>query len=269
VSGRGVSGGVVSGAAVGRDEIATSGPRVAVSGVLRGWEGAERTGVNASYVRSVLRAGGVPLILPPLLGAPRAAAALEACDALVLTGGEDVDPGLYGEGPAPLLGTVDRERDLFEMALFAAAQQREIPLLGICRGIQLINVALGGTLWQDLPSQRQCLVDHEPRVPRERRTHRVDLTPGSRVAQLLGAERLEVNSIHHQAIKDLAPALVASGWAEDGLVESVESGAGRSWLVAVQWHPEEMHADAAAPERGLFSALVDAASERVLAHSLR
>jgi putative glutamine amidotransferase len=258
----------VTGGAAGRDEIA-AGPRIAVSGVVRGWEGAERTGVNAAYVRSVLRAGGVPVILSPLIGAARAAAALEGADGLLLTGGEDVDPGFYGEGPSALLGTVDRERDRFEMALFAAARQREIPVLGICRGIQLVNVALGGTLWQDLPSERQCLVDHEPRAPRERRTHRVDLAPGSRVARLLGTERLEVNSIHHQGIKALAPGLVASGWAEDGLIESVESAPDGGWLVAVQWHPEEMHADAAAPERGLFSALVDAASERALAHSPR
>lgn len=258
----------MSGGAAERDESAM-GPRIAVSGVVRGWEGAERTGVNASYVRSVLKAGGVPVILSPLVGAARAAAALDGCDGLLLTGGEDVDPGLYGEGPSPLLGTVDRERDLFELALFAAARPREIPVLGICRGIQLVNVALGGTLWQDLASERRCLVDHEPRAPRERRTHRVDLAAGSRVARLLGAERLEVNSIHHQGIKTLAPGLVASGWAEDGLVESVESAPDGGWLVAVQWHPEEMHADAAAPERGLFSALVDAASGRALAHSPR
>jgi len=226
--------------------------------------------VPAGYVDAVQRAGGIAVLLPPdetLLD--DVDPLLDPLDGVILAGGVDVGPQTYGADPHPATDVPNELRDAFEIAVARRALEREIPLLGICRGIQLINVALGGTLWQDLPSQRQCLVDHEPRAPRERRTHRVDLTPGSRIAQLLGTERLEVNSIHHQAIKDLAPALIASGWAEDGLVESVESGAGRSWLVAVQWHPEEMHADAAAPERGLFSALVDAASERVLAHSLR
>lgn len=237
-------------------------PRIAVSGVLRDWQDACRAGVNAAYVRSVAQAGGVPLILSQLMGADRAARALEGCEGLVLTGGEDVDPGHYGADPSPALGSVDTGRDRFELALFAAARAVGLPILGICRGIQLINVALGGTLYQDLPSERPGPVDHNPDVARNTRSHHVRLEPGSRAARALGVDRLVPNSFHHQAVKQLAPGLVATGWTDDGLIEAVEGDPGDGWLLAVQWHPEEMHADRAAPERGLFRALVEEAARR-------
>ena len=234
--------------------------RIAVSGVVRTWEGADRTGVNAAYVHALLAAGGVPLILSPLMGASLAGSALDGCDGLLLTGGEDIDPSWYGADPSPLLSPPSRERDLFELALFAVARQRELPILGVCRGIQLINVALGGTLFQDLPSERPGNVQHSPPGSRDTRTHPVRIQPGSRAAAALETTTVTVNSVHHQAIKDLAPSLVASGWTDDGLIEVVESGPGLSWMLAVQWHPEEMHADRLAPEHGLFSALVSEAS---------
>jgi putative glutamine amidotransferase len=233
--------------------------RIAVSGVVRSWEGAERTGVNASYVRALLAAGGVPLILSPLIGASLAGSALDGCDGLLLTGGEDIDPSWYGADPSPLLSPPSRDRDLFELALFAVARQRELPILGICRGIQLINVALGGTLFQDLPSESPGSVDHSPLAARDSRSHPVRIQPGSRVAAALDATTATVNSVHHQAIKDLAPGLVATGWSSDGSIEASESEPGASWILAVQWHPEEMYADRQAPDRGLFSALVSEA----------
>ncbi len=235
-------------------------PRIAVSGVLRHWQDACRAGVNAAYVSAVARAGGVPLILSQLMGESHAARALEGCHGLLLTGGEDVDPRHYGAEPSSALGSVDRERDGFELALFAAARTAGLPILGICRGIQLVNVALGGTLYQDLPSERPGPVDHNPDAARSARTHHVRLEPESRAARALGVDRLVPNSFHHQAIKDLAPALIASGWSDDGLIEAVEGRAGDPWLLAVQWHPEEMHADVTAPERGLFGALIEEAS---------
>jgi putative glutamine amidotransferase len=237
-------------------------PRIAVSGVVRAWEGADRTGVNAAYVQAVLTAGGVPLVLSPLMGASMAAPALDGVDGLLLTGGEDMDPAWYGAEPSPFLSPPSRERDLFELALFAVARQRGLPILGICRGIQLINVGLGGTLYQDLPSERPGRVEHRPEGPRELRSHRVRLEPGSRVAKALGGTSLTVNSSHHQAIRDLAPGLVATGWTDDQLIEAVESAAEAPWLLAVQWHPEEMHADARAPEHGLFAGLVREAGSR-------
>lgn len=236
-----------------------SAPRIGIGGVTREWDGAQRTGVNAAYAQSVLGAGGIPLILSPLMGAALAARALDGIDGLVLTGGEDIDPARYNAEPSPRLHPPSRERDLFELALFAAARQREIPVLGICRGIQLVNVALGGTLYQDLPSERPGEVDHDPRASRTTRSHRVRLASGSRAALALGSEAIAVNSFHHQAVRDLAPGLVASGWTDDGLIEAAETPAGSPWLLAVQWHPEEMHADVAAPERGLFRAVVEEA----------
>jgi putative glutamine amidotransferase len=230
-------------------------PRIAVSGVLRHWQDACRAGVNAAYVSAVARVGGVPLIVSQLMGDGSAARALEACHGLLLTGGEDVDPSRYGAEPSAALGSVDLARDRFELALFAAARAAAMPILGICRGIQLINVAMGGSLYQDLATERPGPVDHNPAVARTARTHQVRLEPGSRVARALGVERLAPNSFHHQAIKVLAPGLVATGWTDDNLIEAVE-GRGDPWLLALQWHPEEMHADPTAPERGLFGALI-------------
>jgi gamma-glutamyl-gamma-aminobutyrate hydrolase PuuD len=241
-----------------------SAPRIAVSGVVRQWDGGDRTGVNAAYVRSVLAAGGVPVILSPLLGPSFAARALDGAEGLLLTGGEDIDPAWYGTPQSPLCNPPSRERDLLELALFATARQRELPILGICRGIQLVNVALGGTLYQDIPGERPEGLDHNPKVSRTSRTHRVSLASGSRVAEALGTEAVSVNSFHHQAIRDLAPGLVASGWSDDQLIEAVESPPDSPWLLAVQWHPEEMYAELTAPERGLFRGLVKAADARVL-----
>jgi putative glutamine amidotransferase len=238
-------------------------PRIGVSGVVRAWDGAQRTGANAAYLRSVLGAGGVPLLLSPLIGAALAARALDAADGLLLTGGEDMDPAWYGAERSPRCHEPSRERDLFELALFAAARQRGLPILGICRGIQVVNVAMGGTLYQDLPSERPGPVDHDPPAARSDRSHPVRLLGGSRAAAALRRERIVVNSFHHQAVKDLAPGLVASGWTEDGLIEAVETPEGEPWLLAVQWHPEEMHAEARAPEQGLFRALVTRAGGSV------
>ena len=232
--------------------------RVGISGIRRQWAGAERQGVNSAYVQSIVTAGAIPLILPPAIGAAQAMGAIEGLDALLLSGGEDLDPAWYGASASPDLGEVDRERDLFELALFAAARQRRLPILGICRGIQLINVGLGGTLWQHLPGERPSPVEHDRRDARTTRTHDVSLEPGSRAAEVLGRTGMTVNSFHHQGIRELAPSLRATGWADDGLIEAVEGTEGEPWLLAVQWHPEEMHADAVAPELGLFRAFVEA-----------
>jgi putative glutamine amidotransferase len=240
-----------------------SAPRIALGGVVRQWDNAERTGLNSAYVRSVLAAGGVPVMLSPLMGPSFAGRALDGVDGLVLTGGEDMDPAWYQAAPHPRANPPSRERDLFELAIFAAARERELPVLGICRGIQVVNVALGGTLWQDLPSERPGEVDHNPETARDERTHLVRLEPGSLTASALGGTEIRVNSFHHQAIRDLAPKLVATGWTEDGLIEAVEGAPGQPWLLAVQWHPEEMTGEVRSPDRGLFRALVERAGSPV------
>jgi putative glutamine amidotransferase len=234
--------------------------RIAISGVRRQWDGAERQGVNAGYVKSVVAAGAIPIILPPAIGAPYAAYALEGTDALLLSGGEDVDPDWYDRPASPRLGEVDRDRDLFELALFAAARQRGMPILGICRGLQLINVALGGTLWQDLPTDRPSSVDHDAKQARTARVHDVRIERDSRTAIALGEQSMQVNSFHHQGIDQLAPALRASAWAADDLVEAVESVDSESWVMAVQWHPEEMFGEPRSGDQALFRALAAAAA---------
>lgn len=231
-------------------------PRIGVTGTTRAAAGVERAGVNAAYVRAVTASGGVPLVLSPLIGPGHVRELVDALDGLVLTGGEDVHPAHYGEAPHPRLGTVDEARDAFELALFKEATSRARPVLAICRGIQLVNVALGGTLWQDLPTQRPEALDHNPDSARDHRTHAVHLVPGSRLARVLGLTHCEVNSFHHQAIRDLAPGLVASARAPDGEIEGVESAATAPWLLAVQWHPEEFHHHVQALDHGLFAALI-------------
>jgi putative glutamine amidotransferase len=234
-------------------------PRVGLTGVARTEAGITRTGVNGAYVRSTLNAGGLPLILTPLIGAAAAPRALDACDALVLTGGEDLDPATYGEGRSPFLGAVDPDRDAFELAIFREALDRGMPVLAICRGLQLVNVAMGGTLWQDLTSQKPGVVVHDPDTSRDTRSHRIDLVPGTRTAEALGVTSLTANSIHHQGIKVLGSGLMASGTSEDGLIEAVELESRRSWLVGVQWHPEEFHREHAAPDKALFRSLIEEA----------
>jgi putative glutamine amidotransferase len=236
-------------------------PRIGLTGVTRAVSGVDRTGVNAAYVRSVIQAGGVPLILSPLLDEQHHAILLDQLDGLVFTGGEDVGPAHYGATPHPRLGDVDPVRDRFELGLFRASRASRLPVLAICRGIQLVNVALGGTLWQDLPSERPDALPHVQPTGRDQRTHPVEITPGSRLARALAATRLEVNSFHHQAIRTLASGLVVTATAPDGAIEGVESQDPDPWLLAVQWHPEEFHREGSAPERGLFGALVREAGE--------
>lgn len=230
-------------------------PRIGISGRTATVEGAERTGVNVAYLRAVAVSGGAPMILSPAAGPDAVPALLDGIDALVLSGGADVDPSRYRAAPHPKLGTVEPERDAFEFALATEAERRGLPVLAICRGLQLVNVALGGTLWQDLTSERGA---HPQSGARTDRVHDVRLDAGSWLAETLGTEALRVNSFHHQAIRDLAPGLAATAHAPDGVIEGIES-TGTWWLLGVQWHPEEFAADLSAPDLALFRALVTAA----------
>lgn len=244
-------------------------PRIGITGTTRLYGGADRSGVNSAYVRSVIGAGGIPFILPPLHGAEHAAEVIEVLDGLVLSGGEDVDPVHYGQAPHHTVAdNIDPLRDAQELALFRLAQERNVPVLAICRGIQLVNVALGGTLWQDLPSDRPGALPHNQPDGRTARTHPVDITPGSRLERALGATRIEVNTFHHQSIRELASGLVITAQAPDGEIEGVESVKGAPWLLAVQWHPEEFHAQPAAPDLGLFAALVHECGRRSAAGAM-
>lgn len=219
-------------------------PVVAVTAPRRKVDGRERVTLNTSYVRALDGAALAPLALPTMLAPERAVAALQGSGVrgLVLTGGEDVEPARYGATPHPKLQETDPARDAAELALIAAARERRLPILAICRGIQILNVALGGTLYQDLGSERPGPIGHAGDV-----RHTVRIEPGSLLERTLGTQTATVNSRHHQAIRDLAPGLRAVAWAEDGLIEAVEPADARApWMLAVQWHPEDLN------ERALF-----------------
>lgn len=233
-------------------------PRIGISGRVATVDAAARTGVNAAYVASVAAGGGLPLVLSPLAGPDAADALLDGLDGLLLTGGDDLDPAAYGAAPHPKLGPLDPPRDAFEFALYRAARARGRPVLAICRGLQLVNVAHGGTLVQDLPSERPGPVRHAATGRRDARSHPVRLGPGSRVAQACGTGAFDVNSFHHQAIDRLGAGLTVTGHAPDGVVEACEADTG-AWMVAVQWHPEELTA-APGPDAALFAAFVRAAT---------
>ena len=207
--------------------------------------------LGLKYLDAVAMAGGVPVILAPT--APEALdALLDRLSAIVLSGGPDLDPSAYGAEPDPSLGPTEPELDRFELSLVQRADARRMPLLGICRGAQMLNVARGGTLVQDLPGHRQD-------EPGDVRTHGVQLLRRSTTAALLGATDLAVNSFHHQAIDRVGDGLRITGRADDGLVEVVEDPS-RDMVVGVQWHAECLVEDPV--HLRLFRALVDAARLR-------
>lgn len=218
-----------------------------------------RVRTNRAYLRAVESAGGVPVVLAPF-GTEDAAAAATAVmarlDGLLLTGGEDVDPARYGAEPHPATEPPDRLRDATEIALVRAARERRIPLLAICRGVQVLNVALGGTLVQDIPSECGTDVAHSVPEARDARCHPVSVAPGSRLAAALGATALPVNSMHHQAPALTGAPLRVVATAPHGLTEGLESEDADWWAVGVQWHPEELTGTEEPWDRALFEAFV-------------
>lgn len=225
----------------------------------------ERAYVNAAYLNAVQQAGGVPVPLPPQLGADERAEILRRLDGVLLTGGGDVDPARFSEPRHPTTVDVSAARDGLEIDLTRWALEAHVPLLAICRGLQVLNVALGGSLHQDIPSEPGSPLDHSQAElqtrARHQPTHHVKVQEGSRLAAILGALELDVNSFHHQAIKRLGRGLEDVAWAPDGIIEGVEFGDDAPFVVGVQWHPEELAGhDLAA--RNLFAALVGRARER-------
>jgi putative glutamine amidotransferase len=218
----------------------------------------ERAYVNSAYLHAVQQAGGVPVVLPPQLSAAALARLTRGLDGLLLTGGGDLDPGLFGESAHPTVYEVAPARDTLETAAVRLAVDRNLPILAVCRGIQLLNVALGGTLFQDVASEPGTQLPHSQTEPRDQPTHKVTVTAGSRLAETLGTDELEVNSMHHQAVKELGAGLSAVAWASDQIVEGIEMSDPSRFVLGVQWHPEELCAHSE-PARRLFAALVGAA----------
>lgn len=234
--------------------------RVPVGLTIGNSRDAEIFSLRDDYVRAVETAGGLPLVLAP--GKPEDAPALAAeyldrVQALVLSGGADVDPALYGEARHATVKRVFPERDAFELALCREALRRDLPTLAICRGHQLLNVATGGTLFQDIASQVEAAVVHDPDQERWERCHDVVLLPGTRLRDILGQERVAVNSFHHQAVKELGQGLVLSArGCDDGVIEGMEMP-DRKFVIGVQWHPESFW-DRPQGFQPLFQALVNA-----------
>lgn len=189
------------------------------------------------YVEGIREAGAIPVIMPLTDDEGVLGYFLSSSDGFMLTGGHDVSPRLYGEEPLSCCEDTSAIRDFQDSYILKGAIEQGKAILGICRGIQLMNVALGGTLYQDLPLQRRSEVVHHMTPPYDRRAHDVSLVPSSPLHKLLGKETIGVNSYHHQAIKELAPALEVMATAEDGIVEAVCLPS-HPFCWAVQWHPE-------------------------------
>src|SRR5262245_9966127 len=225
----------------------------------------ERAYVNAAYLGAVQQAGGIPVLLPPQLEPPARAELLKRLQGILLTGGGDIDPARFGEAAHPTTADVSAARDELEVDLTRWAIETRTPLLAICRGLQVLNVALGGSLHQDIPSAPGSPLDHRHADllgwSRSTPVHHVKLQDGSRLAGILGALEVDVNSFHHQAIHRLGRGLKDVAWAPDSIVEGVELVGDARFVVGVQWHPEELVGhDATA--RHLFRALVERARER-------
>ncbi len=214
--------------------------------------------LNETYVSAVADAGGLPLILPILPDDVEQLMSL--LDGVILSGGGDIHPDRFGRPLHPLTAGISDERDDLELRVFTAARERSLPILGICRGLQLINVAMGGTLVQDIPHERPASAQHRQHLDglaRDDVSHPVDLLPGSQLARIYGESRIMTNSYHHQAVDDLADGLTITGRAEDGTIESFEA-TGEPFLVAVQWHPETLYRRHTEHAR-VFSAFMEAA----------
>lgn len=195
--------------------------------------------VHQDYHKSVAVNGGVPIVLP-FISPEISLETLHLCDGIILSGGEDVDPRLYGQDPYREIGPTILERDLAEISIAKYALEHNIPLLAICRGVQILNVALGGTLVQDIPSQMKDAIQHSQKVARNLDSHWVNIVLNSRLYQILGSEKVRVNSLHHQAIDRVADDLRVVAKASDGVIEAVEYIHPTKFTIGVQWHPESL-----------------------------
>ncbi len=213
--------------------------------------------LNSAYVTSLENAGLVPLVVPPLRNDVAARAIVSRVDGILLTGGEDVEPTLYGQERNENSGQANEPRDRTEIALIRAARELRKPILAICRGPQVLNVALGGTLIQDIPSQVPGALEHNSPGNRAGRVHEVIIDKDSMIAAAIGATHIMVNSLHHQSVLDVAPGMKVTARSTDGIVEGIESTDEGWWAMGVQWHPEEMNDSPESWDRGLFKAFAD------------
>ncbi|MBQ0080834.1 MAG: gamma-glutamyl-gamma-aminobutyrate hydrolase family protein [Alistipes sp.] len=222
----------------------------------------KRSSASSTYIEAVRRAGGIPVVIP-MLEKEDLHLVLKHMDAILLPGGEDVAPERYGEKPEPKLGKVTPIRDEFDIAAIKVAYQYHLPILGICRGEQVLNVAFGGSLHQDLPTTNpSSTINHRQQEPGSKTTHLVKVTKGTHLHSILGCEELPVNTHHHQAVKDLAPGFTISAVSEDGVVEAIENFS-HGFILGVQFHPEKLlNSDGGEKYLPIFQNFVKAAKKR-------
>ena len=214
------------------------------------------------YARAIQDAGGVPLILP--IGASGAALRriADSVDGILVSGGNfDIHPRLYGEEPTEALGQLKEERTRFELELISLALERDLPLLGVCGGAQAINVVLGGSLYQDIARQIPAAAEHQQGALKDRGGHKIRIHDGTKLYQIVGQERLEVNTTHHQAVKKPGKGLIVNATAEDGVIEGIESQ-DHSFVLGVQWHPECL-TERDVLQKKIFAAFVAACKVRL------
>lgn len=214
--------------------------------------------MGLNYIRGVMAAGGLPIIIPPLLDEDQLRDVFTRLDGLLLTGGGDIDPAIFGEEQHPATCGISQNRDRVELALARWALAEEKPMLAICRGIQVMNIAAGGTLIQDIPMQVERPLTHSASTdtPRDYFAHTVGVDENSRLAKILGSTVVGTNSWHHQSCKAAGAGLVYTAWSPDGIVEAAEAP-GHRFAIGVQWHPEEMFHNRA-DMLALFKALAEA-----------
>lgn len=217
--------------------------------------------LNKSYINSVQQAGGIPLIVPAGIE-DDVTELVQQLDGLLLSGGGDIDPTLFGEEPHPELGEVSPLRDSVEMLLIREMLAENKPILGICRGVQILNIAMGGNMYQDIYAQQdKVLLQHSQIATRSHRSHFVQVENNTILHSIAQAERIKVNSFHHQAVKDVPEPLIISGIASDGVIEAIESK-GHHFVVGVQWHPEELVESEDSVSIRLFEKFVQACRKR-------
>lgn len=213
--------------------------------------------IGANYISAVENAGGTPIVLPLTRNPSCLEDFLNMIDGLLLSGGVDPDPLFYGEEPHPALGRIDVDRDYVEMQLTTKALKIGVPILGICRGIQMLNISAGGTLYQDIHANFSNILKHRQSAPGSYGTHTIDIREGSRLLEILGQPRIRVNSFHHQAVKKVAENFMVSALACDGVIEGIESTC-HDFAIGVQFHPELMW-QSDPSMMALFSAFVNTA----------
>lgn len=202
--------------------------------------GYKKVYVNNDYIESVIEAGGIPLVLPITDDEAVIDSYIDTIDGLILTGGHDVSPRYYGENPQPKLGEIFPERDEFDLKLLEKAKNKNIAILGVCRGFQLINVAYGGSLWQDLSYSDYEYIKHNQKHRPDLKTHSLEIKENSKLYEIFGEKSIYVNSFHHQIIKKVSDEFNITAVAPDGVVEALEHK-DYKFLVGVQFHPEMLH----------------------------